>query len=237
MATSGITINQLSRDQYIASAMRKLNVLAKGQTPDAEDLENGTIAFNALIAEFRALGMPLWARATYSFSPTLNDVSYNIGVGQTLNTPYPINMLQAYRLDSGQTTHIPMEIVPDYNFNTFPSSSGGMPIQLTYQPKVNMGVIKLWPTPDASALLSTITIIYQRPTEYVISASDTLDVPEEWTNALIYQLAVRLASEWGISLPDRQMLKKEADDILDLVLENGTEQASLFLQVDSRGIF
>jgi hypothetical protein len=235
MSTSGVTTNQLTRDQYISAAMRKLSVLAKGQTPDTEDLTNGTLAFNALIAEFRSLGMPLWARNTYTFSPTLNNISYNIGVGQTLNTPYPINILQAYRLDSGQTTHIPIDVVSDYNFNVFPSSSGGMPIQLTYQPKVNTGVIKLWPTPDASAVSSTITIIYQRPTEYVASASDTLDVPEEWTNALIYQMAVRLAPEWGIPLPDRQVLKREADEMLQRTLENGVELASLFLQADSRG--
>lgn len=236
MATSGITTNQLSRNQFIEASLRKLGVLAEGQTPSVESYDNGTIAFNGLIGQFRALGMPLWARSEYSFSPTLNTASYNIGSGQTLNTPYPIKMLQAYRTDSGNTTHVPMEIVADYNYNMFPASSGGSPIQLTYQPKVNMGVIKLWPTPDATAITSTITIIYQRPTEYMGGLNDTLDMPEEWVNTVIYHLAVLLAPEWGIPLPDRQLLRKEADDLLKLVLENGTEDASMFFQVDRRGV-
>jgi len=234
MATSGIVANQLTRNQYIEAALRKLNVLAAGQTPTSEDYTNGTLAFNALIGEFRSLGMPLWARSSYSFSPTLNVVSYNIGSGQTLNTPYPIKILQAYRQDSGNTTKIDIEVTPDFNFNLLPSSSGGSPIKLTYQPKVNLGIIKLWPTPDATAVTSTITIVYQRPTEYMSTATDTADIPEEWTNAFIYNLAERLAPEWGIPLPDRRELAKISKDMLDRALENGVEDGSFFWQPERR---
>lgn len=234
MATSGVTTNQLTRNQYIEAALRKLNVIAEGQTPSTESYTNGTFAFNALIGEFRTLGMPLWARTTHSFSPVASTVAYNIGSGQTLNTPYPVKMLQAYRQDSGQTTKTPVELISDYNFNMLPSSSGGMPIQLTYQPKVNLGVIKLWPTPDATAATSTITLIYFRPIEYVSASTDTIDFPEEWTNAVIYNLAARLAPEWGVPLPDRRELSKEADKYLERALENSNEDASFFFQPERR---
>jgi hypothetical protein len=225
------TINQLTRDQYIEAACRKLNVIADGQTLDTINYTNGAIAFNALIAEFRSLGMPLWARQYYSFGLTLNTSSYEIGVGQTFNTPYPLKVIQAYRVDAGNTTRIPIEIQPDFNFNLYPASSGGRPIQLSYQPGVNTGTIKVWPVPDADAVSnSTITIVYTRPMDYMDSSVDTLDMPEEWTNAIIYNLAQRLAPEWGIPLPDRQVLSTEAKMMLDRVLENGTEDGSMFFQ-------
>lgn len=231
MSTSGISVNQLTQNQFIEAALRKLNVIADGQTPDAIHYTNGTLAFNALIGEFRSLGMPLWARNSYSFAVTLSTSSYTIGTGQTLNTPYPIKILQAYRVDSGNTTRIPIEIQPDFNFNLYPSSSGGRPIQLSYQPKINLGTIKIWPVPDADAVSnSTVTIVYQRPTEYMNTSTDTLDMPEEWYNAIIYGLAQRLAPEWGIPLPDRQMLGGEAKMMLDRVLENGTEDGSMYFQ-------
>jgi hypothetical protein len=235
MSTSGETENQLTRNEYIEAATRKLGVVADGQTLSATNYTNGMYAFNALIGEFRGLGMPLWARYSYSFSPTNGTSSYSIGISQTLNTPYPLKMLQAYRSDSGASTRIPIEIVSDYNFNLYPSNSSGFPIQLSYQPKVNLGTIKLWPTPDATAATSTITIVYQRPTEYMSTSTDTLDVPEEWTNAIIYNLATRLAPEWGVPLPDRDHLKKEAKEMLDRALEFGQEDGSLFFQPMRQG--
>jgi hypothetical protein len=57
-----------------------------------------------------------------------------------------------------------------------------------------------------------------------------MDFPEEWYNALIYHLAVRLAPEWGVPLPDRQMLLQEAKMYTEDALMVGQEDASLFLQ-------
>lgn len=234
--TSGVTTNQLTKNQFIEAALRKLNVIAAGSSPTSEDYTNATFALNALLGEFRALGMPIWARNEYTFSLTSSTSTYNIGTGFTLNTPYPIRILQAWRNDTGNSTRIPIEIVPNFNFNLAPVSSGGSPIQLTYQPKINYGTIQVWPTPDTSAASnSTITIVYQRPTEYVSASSDTMDFPEEWYGAIIYALAVRLAPEWGIALPDRQMLKKEADEYLQNALSNGGEEASFYFSVERHG--
>lgn len=231
MATSGVTTNQLTRDQIITSALRKLNVIADGQTPSTDNITNGSFALNAIIGEYRGLGMQLWARNEYTFSLTANVFSYTIGVGQTLNTPYPVRLMQAYRVDSSSTSRIELDIQANYNYNLYPSTSGGAPIIINYQPKVNSGVIKLWPVPDASAAsTSTITIVYTRPIEYTSASTDTMDFPEEWLNAIVYGLAVRLAPEWGIPLPDRNLLRQEEAVYLQRALENGQEDASITFQ-------
>ena len=236
MTTSGVTTNQLTRNQIIEAAHRKMGVVADGQTLSTENYTNAAYALNTLLGEFRALGMPLWARNSYTMTLTASTSSYNIGTGQTINTPYPLKLLQAYRNDSSATTKIQMDIIADYDFNMLPSGSSGAPIQITYTPRVNYGVIKLWPTPDSTAASgSTITIVYQRPMEYTSASTDTMDIPEEWLGALIYNLAARLAPEWGVPLPDRQMLKQEAKEMLDRALEFGTEDGSMFFQVDRRG--
>lgn len=231
MSTSGVTTLQLSRDDIIGAALRKLAALAQGQTPTTEDYTNGAQALNTLIAYFRTLGMPLWARKEHVFNPVAGTQSYNIGSGQTLNTPYPIKMLQAYRTDSGSTNRVPIEIVPNYNFNMFPANSGGAPVQLNYQPLNNYGVVKLWPVPDTTATGATITLIYTRPFEYFNNSADTMDLPEEWYLPVIYGLAKLLAPEWSIPLEDRRALSAEAKEYLDTVLSNGTEDGSFYFQV------
>ena len=161
--------------------------------------------------------------------------TFNIGTGQTLNTPYPIHMLQAMRLDANTSTRIQMEIIADANYNLLPSSSSGVPLQITYQPKMNMGVIKVWPTPDTYSVSNvTILLTYLRPLEYFSASTDTADFPEEWVSPIIYGLAVRLAPEYGVPLEDRQLLLKEYNMYLENAENNAFEDASIFFQPKAR---
>jgi hypothetical protein len=234
MSTSGITTNQLTRNQFIEAALRTLGVLARDQTPDATEYTNAVVKLNALVGEFRVKGLLVWQRNTYTMPLTATN-TYNIGTGQTLNTPYPIHMLQAMRLDVNTSTRIPMEIVGDANYNLLPSSSSGVPLQITYQPKMNVGVIKVWPTPDTYSVANvTILLTYLRPLEYFSAATDTADFPEEWVSAIIYGLAARLAPEYGVPLEDRQLLLKEAQTYLDTAMDNAFEDASIFFQPNAR---
>lgn len=231
MATSGIYSLQLTRNQLIEAAIGKLGVLAAGQTPSTEDYDKGALFLNILVGELRTMQVPLWSRKSYSFSLTSGVASYEIGTGKTLNTPYPLKMLQAYTVQTTGSTKVPIDIIADIRYNMLPISAGSSyPVQMTYQPFVNYGVMKFWPTPDAStAATTTVTIVYQEPFEYFNSATDTMDFPEEWYNAIIYKLAVLLAPDWGVPLEERRELKAEAKEHKELAESFGEEDASLFL--------
>ena len=229
MATSSIYSYQLTRNQIIESALRKLGVLAEGQTPSTQNYSDGAMALNTVVAQLKAIGMPLWARSEYTFTPTTN--SYTIGTGMTLNTPFPVKMLQAFRTDNG--AKIPLEIVAREDFNILPTSSNGSPIKINYQSFVNYGTISLWPTPT-STNTATITLVYQRPYQYFTTSTETMDFPEEWYNAIIYHLAVRLAPEWGVPLPDRQMLMQEAKMYTEDAAMVGQEDGSFFVMPERR---
>ena len=229
MSTSGINYYQLTRNDLINAVMRKLGVLAKGQTPDTEDITNAAQAINLQIAGLRAIGMPLWARKTFTFNPVLNTQSYTIGTGSTLNTPYPVKMLEAYRIDATNTSIIPIDIKASVDFNQLPLTPGGPPLVLNYTPGINIGTLKLWPVPDSSSVTSTVQIVYQRPFEYFINATDTMDLPEEWYLPLVYGTAVSVAPEWGIPLADRNMLKQEYSMYLEMAQENAQEDGSFFI--------
>ena len=224
MATSSTYSYQLTRNEIIQSALRKLGVLAEGQTPSAQNYADGMMALNTVISQLRAVGMPLWARSEYTFTPTTN--TYTIGTGMTLATPFPVKLLQAFRTESG--AKIPLEIVAREDFNILPTSSNGSPIKINYQSFVNYGTISLWPTPT-STNTATITLVYQRPYQYFTASTETADFPEEWYNAIIYHLAVRLAPEWGVPLPDRQMLLQEAKMYTEDAAMVGQEDGSFYL--------
>ena len=237
MTTSGITTYQLDRDDIITAAIRKLGVIAESQTPSAQSITDGATALNMLIAEFRGLGMPLWARKEFSFNPIAGQQVYNLGLTQTppFNIAYPLHVYQAFRQDSSNATKVYMEVIPNFNLNLYPTSSGGTPVQVSYQPLINYGQLSLWPVPDSTATSSVVNIIYQSPFEYFNASTDTMAFPEEWYNALVYNLASNLAPEWTLPLQDREMLDRLADKHLQRVLDNGAEDGSLYVQPDRRG--
>lgn len=233
MATSGSTTWQLTRNQIIEAAMRKIQALAKGQTPDAEDYANATIALNGLTAQYQTLGMPLWKRTEYALTLVSGQSSYTIGISQSINTVFPLKMNQAILRDTSSGAQIDVQILSVYDFNLLPQNSQGTgePVNITYQPFINYGVVKVWPTPDATtAANKTLALVYQAPVEDFINSTDTPDFPKEWHNALIYGLAVLIAPEFGIPIQDRQILSKEWKEHLDVAVDYGTEDASMFFQ-------
>lgn len=233
MTTSNQTIFEISRDTIIKAALRKLGRLSRGQTPDAQQLADGQEALNAIVAEFTTLGMPLWARTDFTLPLVAGQNTYTLGVGQAVNTPFPLKVHEiVLRSNTGGVTN--MFSVARDDFNILSTQSIGTPVNYTYQPFINYGVLKVWPTPDTSVISNyTCVITYQKPFQGFTSGTETPDFPQEWQNALIYALAVSLAPEYQIPLLDRQVLQKEADGHLATALSAGVEEASFYFQPDN----
>lgn len=234
MSTSGTSLWEMTRNQLIEAALRKLGVLAKGQTPDTEDYTNGTFALNAVVAELQTIGMPLWNRVEYTFPLITAQAKYTLGIGQTLNTPFPLKLQQAVLINITSQSTLDMEIISIYDYNSLsPLASSGTPVQIVYQPLVNYGVVTVWPTPDAgSAASNTIKLVYQQAFDDFVGATDTPDFPKEWHQTIIYKLALALAPEYGIPLGDQGMLVQMADKHEETVLSFGTDMSSIYFQAD-----
>lgn len=239
MATSGSTNWELTANSIINAALRKIAVISKGQTTEAEDTTNALEALNAMLKSFQVKGMPLWAIKDYSFALTATR-TYLIGAGSTVNTPAPLKILQAYLKDTTAVTSVPLQVVTryDYNLNQPTSTSTGSPVQLEYEipGQTQIGTIHIWPLPDTYSISNKqITIVYQRPFEDIDTSSDNIDFPQFWHEAIIYGLAWRLAPEYGVPIPDRKTLENEASYHLNEALSFGTEEGSFSIQPDWQG--
>ena len=234
MSTSGTTTWKLNRNEIISAALRKLGVLSGGSSPETYQITDATVALNALVKHLQADGMPLWAIKTYTFTTVSGDADYPIGPGQLYDSAKPLKVLQAWRNQTNNYSNVPLNIYTNYNYDLLPSAnSSGTPVNLYYQPFRDYGMVNLWPKPNDS--VTQISIRYQAPFEDLTSATDDLDFPSEWMEAIIYLLAARLAPEYGIPLQDRQQLNKEASDLHAVALMFGTEEGSFFFQPESTG--
>lgn len=227
MTTSNNTSYESNRDSLINAALRKCGVLAEGETASTESITNCTQALNNIVVRFATLGMPLWKRTELAISLVAGTINYT--VANSLKTPQVI-----LRDVTGGTQY---ELVEKsrYDYNRLPSNTSGIPVHYTFNPNLENGTVTIWPIPDSSAASSkAITVVYQKEFDGFVAATDTPDFPSYWTDALIYELAVNIAPEYGVPLQDRTALRQEALVYLAQAQGYGDEETSLFIQPDSR---
>ncbi len=227
MTTSANTSYESNRDNIIKAALRKCGVLAKGETPSTEDYTDCAQALNNIVTRFATLGMPLWKRTELSVTLALNTNDYT--VANSLKTPQVI-----LRDLTGGTQY---ELIPKsrYDYLRLPTNTSGIPVHYAFNPNLENGTLSIWPKPDAGAVSTkALTVVYQKEFDGFFSSTDTPDFPSYWTDALIYELAVSIAPEYGVPLPDRQALKQEAAVYLQQAQGYGDEEGSLFVMPDRR---
>lgn len=236
MATSGNTIKVLTQALIINSALRKLGILGEGVVANATQITTAQEALNIVVAEFRTLGMSVWARTSLNIPLVAGQGTYNIGIGQTIAVPYPMFVYDLNLQLSPYTSSIPMNQYAIIDFNLLPPNSFGTPVNYTYQPQINKGVLSVWPVPDLSVPAnSRMVMTYQRPFEVFDAPTNDADFPQEWGNALIYHLALALADEFGVPDSKHSRIERLATTHLGIALSNSNEQGSIFLQPDREG--
>lgn len=119
----------------------------------------------------------------------------------------------------------------DYQMQPTKSSSG-TPTQYLVVPKTDTTKLFVWPAPENSNL--TLEILFTKQLEDMDANADDLDLPQEWEEAVIYNLAVRLAAFYnkeeklnGLAVM-AQMAKEKA-------LSWDNEQASIYLMPSNGG--
>lgn len=237
MATSGSTDFSVNRDQLITGALRIVGAIATGETPSTSMISEASEALNMLVKAWQADGMPLWAIKQYAVPLTASQATYTIGVGQEINTPKPLRVVQAFLNNPTSNIDVPMVLLTrdEYNF-LGNKTSEGEPIQFFYEPLLDYGILHLFPVPDTVTADDgyTVTLVYQRPYEDFDSAADTPDFPQEWYDALKFGLADRLSIEYGCSIEDRNSIKGAATQLKDDALSMGTEEGGFYFQMDNR---
>lgn len=239
MSTSGSYNFTVTRNDIIQSALRKIGAMGDQETivdsAAANRLTAGINAINPMIKAFQAKGMPLWAQEQINVAMSnFATVGFKtIGPSQTISLAYKImRVVEVYRRDTLAASDIEMNLFTWSDFLQLPiKAEPGTPLHFQYQPTAYAGQLRIWPLPDSYWQTNgQLLIRIVREIQDFDAAADEPDFPKEWQEALIYQLAVRLAPEYGLGMNDRQILKQEAKDALDEALSSGTEEGSIYIQ-------
>lgn len=177
----------------IKKALQKNGVLTKGESPSGDEASDGLDALNALLGSWSNDSLLMYARLIESFPLVSGKAKYTIGVGGDFNTTRPLQILSAYtRIGSiDYAMNIVNEIA--YDGITQKNISSSIPPVLFYDGNSPLGSISIYPVP-------TVGTIYMRSEKQLteFATIDTeLDLPPGWERALIYNLAMELAPDYG----------------------------------------
>lgn len=180
----------------IKSAMRKSGVLTKTEDPSADESADSLEMLNDMLSSWSNDSMIVYARTLENFTLSANVATYTIGSGGAFNTVRPIKIISAYVRSGG--IDYPLNIEIEENYDTIAlKNTGSIPESLIYSNAYPLATITLYPVP------TTADILYLRSEKQLSSftLNQTVDLPPGWRRALIHNLAVELASEYGQQVP------------------------------------
>jgi hypothetical protein len=128
-------------------------------------------------------------------------------------TTYTTKLMRPLRILDGftrqvQGNDVPHLILPREQYNRFGmKTSAGTPIQQYYDVQENVGHLYFYPT--CNDVTQIIFIEFQKPIDDFVNATDDFDMPQEWGEAIVYNLAMRL-------IPDYSVPKEKADAIKEM---------------------
>lgn len=230
MATSGNTSWELSRNEIIEAAYRKLGIPGEGGTLTSTQYSDGNIALNSVLAMAVTDGMPLWKRTTATLTPSVTNQVYTVANA--------IKVAQVTLRDTSSGVQYELENKSLYDFKRLPYNTPGVPVSWTWQPTISGSTISIWPTVADSGSVSTkvIEVVYQKKFDgFTSTTTNTLDMPAYWHQPIIYAVAVNLAPENGIPIQDRQMLMSESKTYWSMASSYGDEDGSINFQPNQRG--
>lgn len=239
-------------DDIIKAALRRIRAADPDSAvdPTSTMLTNGRETLNFVLAQMQADGLQVWCRKTGGpFTLVASTDDYTIGAsGADWTLTRPLHIYQAWLRDSTDATNpvdIPLHIIDEQAYFLLSNKlSEGRPAQLYYNPGYDgasnqgtnsKGTIYLWPTADSTTAANcTLYFRYQRPLLNFNAATDELDMPQEWYNAVRLKLALALGSEYGIPVSEWDRLKNEADEAYETVSAWDTEKESIQIQIEDR---
>lgn len=178
----------------ITNAMRKINAIAVGETPTADELADGITALNDVLETWNIEQLSIYGSLPSTFVTVPGQNTYTIGTGGNWNGVRPANIESAYCSVNGvdfpvapwtleQWMDLPIKTVQQQIIERF-----------VYVNDYPLGKVILWPTPMMAV---NFTINFNQQLTGAVTGTTVFNLAPGYARALQYAVAVELAPEYG----------------------------------------
>jgi len=176
----------------LKGALRVATVIGRGFTPSAEDYSDALEACNQMLNSWSARQVLVPYRTRESFTPSASQASYTFGDGGDFDSQRPI-AIEGITVTAGGADH-PLNEMDLAQYNALPvKTTQGIPSNYYFEPTYSTSTIYFDYKPSTSYTI-TIDSIFQQ-------IGDQVSLPPGYDEAIKFNLAVRLCTEYGRPIP------------------------------------
>ena len=199
---------QLTVGDLVIQALKECRWLGVGQTPLDEDLNDGIFRLELMLQEWENSRWFVYHLVNFMLTSN-GSTSYTVGPGGQIDTG--VGSQRPDRIESGFLRQLnvspnlvdyPMILMQSYEDYNRIRLKGlqSFPQYCFYDPAWPLGNIFFWPVPQANIYAINILVREQLPNRFANQAVK-FNIPFVYYSAMLYNLALRLRSKYGITPP------------------------------------
>jgi hypothetical protein len=175
--------------------------------PTVADKDIGLRFLNNMLSSWSAEKILTHVNVRESFTLTSGTAEYTWGSGGDISTARPIALQDVFLRDSSGNDY-PVEIITEdaYNDRSLKTTSGRVD-RIYYATEYTLGKIFTYPTSNSST--DALHFSTWKALSEISAITDTVSLPNEYKEALVYNLAMRLAPLDGYTMGREDALVAE----------------------------
>lgn len=197
MPTSGVTDWPLTAGELIQHSMIELGVLSSGEEPEAGEMADCLVRLNGMLKS--------WSKRVNLFREASGTLTITGGTGAATLEQGIQDLLSVRHVVSATNYRQLAQWNRDQYYSLPNRAAVGNPTIYYLSKGVDSTAIRVWPVPATDI---TLHVDYTQTAETVTSVDETVDVPQEWQEAVILGLASRCASIFGATRLDPQTVAR-----------------------------
>lgn len=195
--STSISFN-LTALEVINQALSVLGWLPASDSANPDDAETARVHLNLMLKTMQADGCNIWRQEPES-------ITFAAGTATVTLDPRVIDVIEA-RLVRATNSEFSLGRWDRGQYITLPNKAQtGTPVAFYFQKNRDAVTMTLWPVPYTEYVVNCTTA---RVIADVTEVNDDLDVPQEWLECVVWNLADRLAPVFGVTDKAPQIAEK-----------------------------
>jgi hypothetical protein len=214
MATSGSIDFSLTAREVITYALRKINIVSETEEPTDDQAARAMTELNVMLKGWQKYEN-LWRLTEGAVTLVAATATYTL-------SPFPYRVISA-RYRDANSRDLPMNEMLRAEYYDLPlKTSAGIPTNYYLDQQRASTTMTTWPV-LATVTTETIRYTYQRKFEDVDALDNDLDVKQEHFEVVGYNLAARMADDYGRTGEHINRIIARAGMLLEDILDDDRE--------------